>query len=448
MPRLSRTPTVPRRTPLVLLVLAWTGGCSAANPKSPSLIETDTAPTPGEDSGSSPATDIDGDGFAAPEDCDDASADVFPGAAEVCNGIDDNCNGETDEGVLQTFYTDADGDGFGNPDLSLQDCTAPEGTVEAATDCDDTDPTISPGAEEVCNELDDDCDGDIDEDGGGTIYADADGDGWGDDNISMTGCPGSGWVIEAGDCDDEDPRVNPGQPLDSCDGIDTDCDGDIDEDSKAGWSLLSVDTNAGSVFEIDPTTGATNAISPVPTSPGINTMDVSENGQSVVHTFSNNRLAVFDACTGTATDIGPHGMSGIGGIGFGPSGRLFGIGSTDVLYEFDPSTGAGSVVGPLGIDVGNSGLAWDCTTQTMYGADGRGNRVFEIDLTTGAATNVQQTTVPFGGVGLEFDRVTGELYASTGTELYSIDPADGSSTFVGSLAASNIDDLAWHPPCP
>jgi len=430
-----------------MLALIWVGGCGKAMPKD-DVQTTDTAPAPSEDSGTPPPTDADGDGFPVPEDCNDTNNSVFPGAVEICNGTDDNCDGETDEGVKQTFYTDADSDGFGNPDLSLEACSAPEGTVEEGTDCDDTDPAISPNAEEICNELDDDCDGDIDEEGGETVYADADGDGWGDEDLSMTGCPGSGWATEAGDCDDEDPRVSPGQPIDSCDGIDTDCDGEIDEDSKAGWSLLSVDTNAGSVFEIDPSTAATNAISSVSTSQGINSMDVSENGQSVVHTYTNNRLAIFDACTGTATDLGAHGMSGIGGIGFGPGGRLFGIGSTDVLFEFDPSTGAGSIIGPLGIDVTTSGLAWDCTTQTMYGADGGGNRVFEIDLTTGAATNIQQTTVPFSSVGLEFDRVSGNLYASTGSVLYTIDPTNGDSTYIGGLSASNIDDLAWHPTCP
>ena len=65
-----------------------------------------------------------------------------------------------------------------------------------------------------------------------------------------------------------------------------------------------------------------------------------------------------------------------------------------MLYEIDVSTG-----GPLGIDVGTTSLAWDCTTQTMYGADGSLDRVFEIDLATGAATKVQYTSVSFGSVG-------------------------------------------------
>jgi hypothetical protein len=400
------------------------------------------------DTGRLPTTDLDGDGYLAPEDCNDADPAVFPGASELCNHIDDNCDGDIDEGVLLTFYTDTDTDGFGNPALSVQACTAPSGTADNEGDCDDTNPAVSPDATETCNDVDDDCDGDIDEDADQTLFADTDGDGWGDATVSATGCPGSGWVTVDGDCDDTDAQVSPSQPVDFCDGLDTDCDGDIDEDSKAGWSLLSVDTEAGWVYDIDPTTAATSAISSVSTAVGINTMDVSENGLSVVHVHTLGRLALFDACTGSWTEIGAHGVGGIGGIGFGPGGRLFGIGGEDVLYEFDTSTGTASVVGPLGIDIGNSGLAWDCTTQTMYGADGRGDRVFEIDLTTGAATNVRNTTVPFGSVGLEYDRASGLLYASTGSALYTVDPTSGSSTYIGALAASNIDDLAWHPPCP
>ena len=397
-----------------------------------------------------PDIDADGDGVPASVDCDDADAEVFPGAPEVCNNIDDDCDDAVDEGVLETFYNDNDGDGWGNPLLSVEACTAPEGSVSDGTDCDDTDPEIFPGAVDVCNNIDDDCDDEIDEDGSETIYADLDGDGWGDDEAPGTGCPDDGWASEGGDCDDTDGLISPGQPTDYCDGKDTDCDGTIDEDSKAGWSLLTIDTSRGSVFEIDPSTAATSVVSSVDTAENINTMDVSENGVSIVHVNTMGILATFDPCTGTWTELGAHGLTeGMGGIGFGPAGRLFGIGQADVLYEFDLATGEGSVVGPLGINVGTSGLAWDCTTQTMYGADGNGDRVFEVDLTTGAATNVQNTTVPFGSVGLEFDRASGMLLGSTGSSLYTIDPTNGQSTYVGPLAAtSSADDLAWHPACP
>jgi hypothetical protein len=82
------------------------------------------------------------DGYAADStDCDDTRGDVHPGATEVCDGVDDNCNGSVDEGVTTIFYEDADGDGFGNPDKTTEACAAPDGYVADGTDCDDTDPS-------------------------------------------------------------------------------------------------------------------------------------------------------------------------------------------------------------------------------------------------------------------------------------------------------------------
>ncbi|MEE2751565.1 MAG: MopE-related protein, partial [Myxococcota bacterium] len=96
-------------------------------------------------------------------DCDDTNASVNTSASEVCNDIDDDCQGGVDDGVTITFYEDADADTFGNPDSSTEDCSVPTGYVADDTDCDDTDSAINSAASEVANELDDDCDDLVDE---------------------------------------------------------------------------------------------------------------------------------------------------------------------------------------------------------------------------------------------------------------------------------------------
>ena len=111
--------------------------------------------------------DEDGDGVASVEtggtDCDDGDPDVHPGADEVCDGKDNNCDTMIDAGALDagTWYTDADGDGYGDPASATLACEAPEGAVTDATDCDDATADAHPGLEEVCaDHLDNNCDGD------------------------------------------------------------------------------------------------------------------------------------------------------------------------------------------------------------------------------------------------------------------------------------------------
>ncbi len=105
--------------------------------------------------------DADGDHYSiANGDCHDRNAAVHPGASEVCNGLDDNCDGNVDEGVSSTYYVDADGDGYGDASGPLLACSAPSGFVTNATDCDDTLASVRPGAPEVCgNAIDENCDG-------------------------------------------------------------------------------------------------------------------------------------------------------------------------------------------------------------------------------------------------------------------------------------------------
>jgi len=132
--------------------------------------------------------------------------------------------------TLTTFYGDSDGDGFGEPNTTIQACySPPSGYSSYDTDCDDTDPNIFPGSPESCDGQDNNCDGQIDE---GfiqqTYYEDFDGDGFGNQNISIFGCPRPGYTNDNTDCDDSDPNNFPGN-IEICDGQDNNCDGLIDE---------------------------------------------------------------------------------------------------------------------------------------------------------------------------------------------------------------------------
>ena len=172
-------------------------------------------------------------------DCYDTDASVNPGKTEVCNGADDNCNGQIDESVLKTFYKDNDGDGYGSVTSQIA-CTAPTGYTLNAGDCNDFNKLIYPGATEICNDLDDDCNG-VADDGLATktIYKDNDGDSFAADNAAkqdkcnvpvnwalakdVNGDGKSDW-----DCDDSDVTTYPGA-VDKCDGKDNDCNGSKDQ---------------------------------------------------------------------------------------------------------------------------------------------------------------------------------------------------------------------------
>ncbi len=153
-------------------------------------------------------------------DCDDADASVNPVADEACNGRDDDCDGELDEGLeLQTWYLDVDGDGYGGTAISEEACGPPSNYVGNADDCDDADRDIHPDAVERCDpdDVDEDCDGLVDDADGEvdgetlvTVYQDEDGDGYGVEGITSAACDaGDGWALVAGDCDDSDAERNP-----------------------------------------------------------------------------------------------------------------------------------------------------------------------------------------------------------------------------------------------
>jgi hypothetical protein len=109
-------------------------------------------------------------------DCDDADPTVFPGATEVCDDLDQDCDGVADDGAEDAgvWYLDRDGDGYGDPNLSTAACDAPQGYVSTSDDCDDGDRDVHPSGEDICDELDGDCDGAIERCPGTTIWTSED----------------------------------------------------------------------------------------------------------------------------------------------------------------------------------------------------------------------------------------------------------------------------------
>ncbi len=179
--------------------------------------------------GAASSDDADADGFPADVDCNDGDAAIFPGADELCNDVDDDCDGDVDEAPTEgpTWYVDADGDGRGNADYPVISCTQPEGMVDNADDCDDASAVSYPGADELCDGLDNDCDGQIDDDpvDSPTYYVDEDGDGYGNPDVPIQVCGAPDvYVTNGDDCDDSDPDLNP----------DTTWYGDVDGDGYGG----------------------------------------------------------------------------------------------------------------------------------------------------------------------------------------------------------------------
>ncbi len=227
-------------------------------------------------------------------DCNDLidyGETIYPGATELCNLIDDNCNGLIDDGLPEfTYYADADSDGFGDIDVSIISCQdsppagyvtdssdcndanylihelklffadmdgdlfgdslnaayfceiiAPAGYVSNYLDCNDADILINPVTNEICNDIDDNCNLEIDE---GlpvqTLFIDADDDGYGDNQIFIITCmlEMEGYVSNNLDCDDTNPAVYPGAE-ETLNGLDDNCNELIDEGLAIENNLLN-----------------------------------------------------------------------------------------------------------------------------------------------------------------------------------------------------------------
>jgi len=198
--------------------------------------------------------DRDADGYTVDlGDCDDTDPSIYPGATELCDQLDNDC-----DGIVPADETDdLDGDGF----LGCEDC-------------DDTNPTVYPGAPDICDAIDNDCDYVVDED------SDADGD---------------GYSVCEGDCDDNDILFRPGAP-EQCDGEDNDCDGTLGADEYDndgdGWiECMDCDDLDPSIYPYAPET--------------CNDYIDSDCMNDLVHTEYDNDNDGYTECAGDCDDVQP-----------------------------------------------------------------------------------------------------------------------------------------------
>jgi len=237
----------------------------------------DAVPDEGADGSTSWYADVDEDGYGwgdatmsciAPDgyvnndgDCDDAILAINPSATEVCDdlNVDEDCSGLADDedmntspdGMLQ-WYSDNDGDTFTGTDAGMS-CDGGMGfSLTDDGDCAEADPAINPGATEVCDGVDNDCNSaTVDTN---TWYHDVDGDGYGGD-LSATSCTQpSTYVANSDDCEDTDADVNP-SAIEVTNGYDDNCDLLVDGDDPALVCMVEIDLRTDSTVSVSAING-------------------------------------------------------------------------------------------------------------------------------------------------------------------------------------------------
>jgi hypothetical protein len=318
--------------------------------------------------------DEDEDGYYDYEDCDDLDPNVNPGATEICDGIDNNCSGFIDDGLtLFTYYRDQDGDNFGNVAVTIDTCmmTAPMGFVTNDMDCNDFNAGINPDAPEVCDDIDNNCNG-IVNDGltVNTYFKDNDNDNFGDAAISIDTClaiPPAGFVTNDMDCDDANSSINPGN-MEFCDGIDNNCSGFIDD----GLLVTTYYRDADADTFGDATISMDTCLSVPPAGFVVNASDCDDTNSDINPNQPEFCDGIDNNCSGFADDnltVTTY-FKDVDGDGFGDAAismdTCLMTAPAGFVVDDSDCNDANNQIFPNAVDVPDNGVDEDCTGFDLF----------------------------------------------------------------------------------
>lgn len=234
---------------LVLLFATFASACTAdegddtgGDCEAPQMVFPDTDGDGfGDSAGGEERCDVPAGFVTKDGDCRDDNAAIHPDGNEICDAVDNDCDGMIDDADASldvastgTFYRDSDGDTYGDAAMTKHACVKPAGYAASSSDCNDGEANVNPGAVEVCDFVDNDCDSlvdiadsNIDPASTKSFYRDVDHDNFGAGSAMVACSAPSGYVAVSGDCNDGDSASYPGG-MEICDGADNDCDGGID----------------------------------------------------------------------------------------------------------------------------------------------------------------------------------------------------------------------------